>query len=110
MALVKKNDFISRILGLFKKINSRSQRGGYFIRFLYFCYRKPSQCCIFFLNKILQVWLYEKDYAIPTQPEHVRSTLSVIGEDFFQASVRLYDYMCIGRFVAFSSKTFPPLN
>ena len=63
----------------------------------------------FFFNKILQVWLYEKDYAIPTQPEHVRSTLSVIGEDFFQASVRLYDYMCIGRFVAFSSKTFPPL-
>ena len=63
---------------------------------------------VFFLNKILPVGLYEKDYAIPTQPEHVSSTLSVIGEDFFQASVSLYDYMWIGRFVTFSTKTFPP--
>ena len=56
--LVKKNDFISRILGLFKKINSRSQRGEYFIRFLYFCYRKPSQCCIFFkyISPPVVVW------------------------------------------------------
>ena len=39
----------------------------------------------FFFNKILPVWFYEKDYAILTKPEHVSSTLSVIGE----ASVRL---------------------
>ena len=63
---------------------------------------------VFFLNTFLPLWLYEKDYAIPTHPEHVISTLSVIGEDFFQASVRLYDYMWIGWFVTFSTKTFPP--
>ena len=50
-----------------------------------------------------------KKTTLPTQPEHVSSTLSVIGEDFFQASVRLYDYMWIGWFVTFSTKTFPPL-
>lgn len=61
----------------------------------------PNVVFFFFFNKILPVWFYEKDYAIPTKPEHVSSTLSVIGE----ASVRLYDYMCIGRFVTFSTKT-----
>ena len=65
----------------------------------------PNVVFFFFFNKILPVWFYEKDYAIPTKPEHVSSTLSVIGEDFFQASVRLYDYMCIGQFVTFSTKT-----
>ena len=47
----------------------------------------PNVVFFFFLNTILPLWLYEKDYAIPPQPEHVSSTLSVIGEDFFQASV-----------------------
>lgn len=46
--------------------------------------------CFFFFNKILPVWFYEKDYAIPTKPEHVSSTLSVIGE----ALVRLYMTTC----------------
>lgn len=78
---------------------------GILFAFCIFVTKNHPNVVFFFFNKILPVWFYEKDYAIPTKPEHVSSTLSVIGEDFFQASVRLYDYMCIGRFVTFSTKT-----